>query len=77
MPGALGTTPATQSIAYEGEGGGAPTTAQYIVGAIDAGLSAERVVTGNTWIVGDTSVAGQCKWNIVDASIGTTQLENL
>lgn len=79
MPGPLGTTPATQSIAYEGEGGGggAPTNAQYIVGSANATLTQELVVTGNTWIVGDTTTAGQCKFDIVAGSIGTTQITDL
>ena len=77
MPGTLGQTPASQSIAYEGEGGGAPTTATYVVGSANGSLSEELVITGNTWIVGDTSVAAQVQFNIVSGSIGTTQIENL
>ena len=71
MPGPLGTTPATQSIAFEGEGGGGapPSNAVYVSGTT-------WVITGNTWITGDTTVANQVKFNIVNSSIGTTQIEN-
>lgn len=72
MPGLLGITPNTQSIAYDGEGGGGPppSNAVYVSGTT-------WVITGNTWIVGDTTTAAQVKFNIVVGSIGTTQLENL
>lgn len=43
-------------------GGGAPTTADYLVKTADAGLSAERVVTDTTSIVLDWSTAGQAKF---------------
>ena len=73
MPGLLGDTPNTQSVMYEGEGGpgGAPpSNAVYV-----SGLT--WVITGNTWITGDTTTAAQVKFNIVAGSIGTTQIENL
>src|SRR5262245_60985765 len=42
-----------------GGGGGAPVGAQYIVGATDATLSAERVGTNSTSITWDFGTAGQ------------------
>lgn len=54
-------------------GGGAPSTAQYLVGALDATLTNEQLVTNSarvSWTIGGgTAVA-----DIVAASIGTTQL---
>jgi hypothetical protein len=44
-------------------GGGAPTTAEYLVGALDATLSAERLVTDTATITWDLTVAGQAKAN--------------
>ena len=75
MPGPLGTTPTTQSIAYEGEGGGAPTTAEYLVGAADAGLSAERVVTNTATVTWDLSTPGQAKANATGGGGGDSFLE--
>lgn len=77
MPGILGTLPATTNIALAGEGGGAPTTSLYVVGATDSTLTNALLITGNTWIVGDTTVAAQMKFNIKDSAIGQTQLEAL
>lgn len=44
-----------------GGGGGAPTTADYLVKTADGTLSAERVVTDTTSITVDWSTAGQAK----------------
>jgi len=42
-----------------GSGGGAPTTADYLVKTADAGLSAERVVTDSTTVTANWGTAGQ------------------
>jgi len=47
------------TLSATGGGGGAPTTAQYIVAATDATLSAERVGTNSTSITWDFGTAGQ------------------
>ena len=52
-----------------GGGGGAPTTADYLVKTADAGLSAERVVTDTSWISVDWGTAGQAKFNLADAGL--------
>lgn len=57
-----------------GGGGGAPTTAEYIVNTANAGLSAERVVTDNTVIAKDVSVAGQISYTLVDGGIATAKI---
>jgi len=44
--------------------GGAPTTAEYLVGASDGTLSAERVVTNTTTVTWDLAAAGQAKANV-------------
>lgn len=56
---------------------GAPTTAEYLVGASDAGLSAERVVTNTASIAWDLTVAGQAKANAqFGSSAGTVTQGN-
>lgn len=55
-------------------GGGAPTTVEYLVGALDAGLSAERLVTDTATVSWDLATGGAAKANVVAASIGNTQL---
>lgn len=57
-----------------GGGGGAPTTADYLVRTADGGLDAERVVTDTTCLVWDWSVAGQAKLNISNDCLGPTQI---
>lgn len=57
-----------------GGSGGAPTTAEYIVNSANTGLSAERVVTDNTVIAKDVSVAGQISYTLVDNGIATSKL---
>lgn len=58
-----------------GGGGGAPTTADYLVRTADGGLDAERVVTDTTCLVWDWSVAGQAKVNISNDCLGPTQID--
>lgn len=48
-----------------GGGGGAPANAEYLVGAVHAGLSAERLVVDTATIVWDFSVAGQASADVV------------
>ena len=55
-------------IAASGGGSGAPTTAQYLVGASDGTLSAERVVTDTDTVTWDLGTAGQAKANVPAAS---------
>lgn len=55
---------------YPPGGGGAPTTAEYVVGASDGTLSAERVVTdttGNTGVTWDLATGGQAKATATNA----------
>jgi hypothetical protein len=47
-----------------GAGGGAPTGAQYLTGATDSTLTAERVVTDTATVTWDLSTAGQAKANV-------------
>lgn len=58
-------------------GSGAPTNAQYLVGASDATLSAERVVTDTTTVSWDLATAAQAKANVVDASISLAKMADL
>jgi hypothetical protein len=58
-------------------GGGAPASAQYIVGAADGSLSAERVATTTATISVDISTPAQAKWDVVDASLSPAKLANL
>jgi hypothetical protein len=60
-----------------GGGGGAPTGAQYLVGAAHADLSAERVVTDTATVALDLSVAGQAKANVPNDSITYAKLQNV
>lgn len=54
------TTAGSVTINSTGGGsGGAPTTADYLVGTANASLSAERVVTDSTSITADWATAGQ------------------
>lgn len=55
-----------------GGGGGAPTTADYLVKTADAGLSAERVVTDTATVTWDFTTPGQAKANATGGS-GLTQ----
>lgn len=48
----------TLTVDASAGGSGAPTDAEYVVAALHAGLSAERVITGGTGITIDNTVAG-------------------
>lgn len=52
-----------------GGGGGAPTTSEYLVGALDGGLSAERLVTDTASVTWDLATAGQAKANVAPAGV--------
>jgi hypothetical protein len=58
-------------------GGGAPTGAEYLVGAADAGLSAERVVTDTPTVAWDLATAGQAKAAVPNDSITGAKLANM
>lgn len=49
---------------------GAPTDAEYIVGAAHASLTAERIVTNTPTVSWDLSVAGQAKANVTTGGGG-------
>lgn len=46
----------------------APSAAQYLVGALDSGLNAERVVTDTASVTWDLATSGQAKANVIAAS---------
>jgi hypothetical protein len=52
-----------------GGGGGAPTGAQYLVGALDATLTAERLVTNTATVTWDLATAGQAKANVPTGTV--------
>ena len=54
--------------------GGAPADAEYLVGAADGTLSAERVVTDTATITWDLATAGQAKANVVGGGSVPPQL---
>jgi len=60
-----------------GGGSGAPTTSEYLVGALDAGLSAERLVTGTSTITWDLGTAGQAKANVPNSAITYAKIQNV
>lgn len=49
--------------------GGAPTTAEYLVGALHAGLSAERLVTDTPTVAWDLTTPGQAAADVVPAAL--------
>lgn len=55
-------------------GSGAPVGAEYLVGASDGTLTAERVVTDTATIEWDLATGGQAKAAVADSSIGTAKL---
>lgn len=57
-----------------GGAGGAPTTADYIIGTANASLPNARVPTDNSVIAKDVSVAGQISYTLVDGGIATAKL---
>lgn len=60
-----------------GSGGGAPTNAEYIVGATDATLSNERLVTDTATVAWDLATSGQAKANVPDDSITYAKIQNV
>ena len=64
------------AVSGGGGGGGAPTNAEYLTGASNASLSAERVVTDTTTVAWDLATSGQAKANVPDDSIGDAKLRN-
>jgi len=57
-------------ITIAATGSGAPTGAEYLVGALDATLTNERLVTDTATISWDLATAGQAKANIVQLDTG-------
>lgn len=51
--------------------GGAPDSAEYLVGAASGGLSAERVVTDTTTVAWDLATPAQAKANVPEAGAAT------
>lgn len=51
-----------------GGGGGAPVGASYVVASAHPDLTAERVATSSPTVTVDTSVAGQMRWSVPDAT---------
>jgi hypothetical protein len=64
------------AVSGGGGGGGAPTNAEYLTGASNASLSAERVVTDTTTVAWDLATSGQAKANVPDDSISDAKLRN-
>lgn len=60
---------------FPGGGSGAPTGAEYVVGALHASLSAERVGTDTAEVDWDFGTAGQAKLNLIDDSIEASRLK--
>jgi hypothetical protein len=54
-----------------GGGGGAPTSAQYIVGALDGTLSAERLLVAGVNTAVDFGTGGEASIDVADAAAGT------
>jgi len=50
-------------------GGAAPSNAEYLVGAADATLSAERVVTNTATVTWDLGAAAQAKANLANTAV--------
>lgn len=60
-----------------GGGGGAPTNAEYLVGALDATLTNERLVTDTSTVAWDLATGGQAKANVPDDSITYAKIQNV
>src|SRR3990172_2699893 len=58
-------------------GSGAPTTAEYLVGVADGGLSTERVTTDTATVAWDHGTAGQAKATVPDGSITYAKLQDI
>lgn len=56
--------------------GAAPKDASYLVGASDATLTAERVVTDTATVAWDLATAGQAKANVPDDAVTDAKLRN-
>lgn len=69
-----GTNLTITGTTLDAAGGGSPTDAEYLVGAVHGSLSAERLVTNTTTITWDLATAGQAKANVAAGSIGATEL---
>lgn len=68
---------ALDSMPLEAElGAGAPTGAEYFVGASHAGLSAERLITDTATIVWDLATGGIARANVPDGSLARAKLAN-
>lgn len=63
-------------VSVEGGGGGAPVDAEYIVGALNAVLTAERLVTDTPTVAWDLATAGQAKANVPDNAITNLKLRD-
>ncbi len=60
-----------------GGGGGAPTNAEYLVGALDATLTNERLVTDTSTVAWDLATGGQAKANVPDGSITYAKIQDV
>lgn len=58
-------------------GGGAPTDAEYVVGAVHAGLSVERLVTNTPTVAWDLATAGQAKVAVPDNAITYAKIQDV
>jgi len=57
-------------------GGGAPTGAEYLVGALDGTLTNERLVTDTATVAWDLATGGQAKANVPDNAITNAKLRD-
>lgn len=73
----IGLQGADGAAGADGAPGGAPTSAQYIVAASDATLSAERVLTDTATVAWDFATASQGKANVPDAAITYAKFQNV
>ena len=69
-------TRAIRAYSNPGGGGGAPTGAEYLVGATHGSLSAERVVTDTATVAWDLGTAAQAKANVPDNGIADAKLRD-
>lgn len=58
-----------QKLVGPGSGGVAPANAEYLVGAANSNLTAERVVTNTPTVTWDLATLGQAKANVVPKSV--------
>lgn len=64
-------------VGQAGGGGGAPTDAEYVVGAANGGLSAERVVTNTATVTWDLGTGSQAKADVPNDAITYAKLQNV